>query len=83
VFSNAVSPDSLNTHLKVKDGSTAIAGTISANQNTARFLPTVSLPLNKLITVEVTSGLTDSFGLAFCTDFELHNFANDQQMRRF
>lgn len=70
-FSKAMAPLTLNTaNITVLDGATPITGTVSAIGTTgASFLPSSSLSNSKTYTVNISTGVTDTNGIALTSSY--------------
>jgi uncharacterized protein (TIGR03437 family) len=69
-FSEAMNPSTLNTGtFLVKNGLTAISGSVAYTGVTATFTPTVNLPANTLLTGTITTGAQDPTGVALASNY--------------
>jgi hypothetical protein len=70
VFSKAMNPATINaTTFTVKQGTTAVAGTVSYSGTTASFTPTAVLAANTLYTATITTGAQDVAGNAIAANY--------------
>lgn len=69
-FSEAMNAATLNTTtFTLKDGATAIGGSVAYIGVTATFTPTVALPANTLLTGTITIGAQDPAGVALASNY--------------
>ncbi|KVV13621.1 Ig-like domain-containing protein [Flavobacterium sp. TAB 87] len=69
-FDMAMDPTTLNNStFSVKQGTTALTGTISYNGTTVQFTPSIALETNKEYTATVTTGAKSDQGKALTADF--------------
>ena len=69
-FSEAMNPTTISsTTFTLKQGTTAIAGTVSYSGNTATFTPSSALANNTVYTVTITSGAKDATGNALASNY--------------
>jgi methionine-rich copper-binding protein CopC len=70
IFSEEMAPLTISsTTLTMKQGETAIAGTVSYSGTTAKFKPTAALEHNKVYTISLTTAATDLVGNAMATAY--------------
>ncbi len=69
-FNKPMDPNTINTStFLLKDGATAILGTVSYTALTASFAPNVALTPNRLYTATITTGAKDPSGNALAADY--------------
>ena len=68
-FSKAMNPTTVNaTTFTVKQGTTAVAGTVSYSGTTATFTPTAALSAGLVYTATITTGIKDEAGNALASN---------------
>jgi len=69
-FSEAMNPSTISTEtFTLKNGLTAINGTVAYLGVTATFTPTTPLPANSLLTATITTGAQDPAGTALAANY--------------
>jgi hypothetical protein len=69
-FGVAMDPSTINnTTFTVKQGATAVAGTVSYTGTTASFTPTASLAANAIFTATLSTGVKNASGMALASAF--------------
>jgi len=69
-FSEAMNSTTINTtNFTLKQGSTAVAGTVAYSGTTATFTPSSTLTANTVYTGTITTGAKDAAGNAIASDY--------------